>query len=268
MTAAQDVPSELVVAESHVIEPSAESASRSMDTYLAIQRVADTKMPDAIMEIQGKKFRKKPYWRYIATAFHIDTAMISEERIEIGDDWGYVVLYRATAPDGRVSEIDGSCMASEKRGAMCTLHNVRAHAHTRAKNRAISDLVGFGEVSADELGPDAFAGESERTYNEPPPPEGPPNEEVRKDGKTREKGSNGTLSKAQIKSLGVWRAGFKASEAVHGKDEDAKWNSINWALDAMGFSKVDEVPDDRGEELITRINEYPQAQQASGEAPF
>jgi hypothetical protein len=30
-------------------------------------------------------------------------------------------------------------------------HNVRGHAHTRAFNRAVSNLVGFGEVSADEM---------------------------------------------------------------------------------------------------------------------
>jgi hypothetical protein len=247
-------PSELVVAESHVIEPSAEGARYALATYQDIQRVFDEKMPDAIMTIQGKKFRKKPYWRAIATAFHIDTAMVSEERIEIDGDWGYTVVYRATAPDGRVSEIDGSCMASEKRGAMCTLHNVRAHAHTRAKNRAISDLVGFGEVSADELGPDAYdepqrpQAEVLSTKNEaePRPVDAP--------------SGNGTLSKARAQALGVWRVGFRASEAVHGKDEKAKWNSINWALDRMGFDKVDEVPDARGEELVSLIAEYPQHQ--------
>jgi hypothetical protein len=47
---------------------------------------------------------------------------------------------------------------------MLTLHNVRAHACTRAKNRAISDLVGFGEVSAEELAGGRW---DEQT---PPPP--------------------------------------------------------------------------------------------------
>lgn len=32
-----------------------------------------------------------------------------------------------------------------------TEHNVRSHAHTRAFNRAVSNLCGFGEVSADEI---------------------------------------------------------------------------------------------------------------------
>ena len=161
MTAAE-APSELVVHESHAIEPSAQNASASMDTYLEIQRVADEKMPDAIITIKGKKFRKKSYWRFIATAFHIESRLISEERVEIDGDWGYLATYRATTNDGRQCDGDGACMASEKVDrdgnptAMQTVHNVRAHAHTRAKNRAIADLVGFGEVSADELGPDAY----------------------------------------------------------------------------------------------------------------
>ena len=32
-----------------------------------------------------------------------------------------------------------------------TEHNVRSHAHTRAYARAVSNLVGFGEVSAEEV---------------------------------------------------------------------------------------------------------------------
>jgi len=38
-----------------------------------------------------------------------------------------------------------------------TMHNVAAHAYTRAVNRSISDLVGFGEVSAEEIHPRAEA---------------------------------------------------------------------------------------------------------------
>jgi len=162
MTTAPDVPSELVLTESSAIEPSADGARNALETYQQIQRVFDEKMPDAIMEIRGKKFRKKSYWRAIATAFNVEARMISEERVEIDGDWGYLATYRATTNDGRQCDGDGACMASEKSGVMCTVHNVRAHAHTRAKNRAIADLVGFGEVSADELGPDAFHDEPQR----------------------------------------------------------------------------------------------------------
>ena len=49
---------------------------------------------------------------------------------------------------------DGACALSEKHGSMRTEHNVRAHAQTRAKVRAISGMVAFGEVGADEIADD------------------------------------------------------------------------------------------------------------------
>lgn len=125
-------------------------------TYRAFQAELDKAMPDCIQSIQGKNFRKKNYWRAIRTGFNLAVVCLSEKRIQIGDDWGYEVTYRATAPNGAVADGDGSCMASEKsRGRMqATLHNVRSHAHTRAFNRAVSNLVGFGEVSAEEVNHD------------------------------------------------------------------------------------------------------------------
>lgn len=120
--------------------------------YTRIQAALDKALPDCIQTIQGKQFRKKNYWRAIATAFNL-TLEIREEKLDEAESgaWGYLATYRATAPNGRFSDGDGSCYASEKKEAQATVHNVRAHAHTRAMNRAISNLVGFGEVSAEEI---------------------------------------------------------------------------------------------------------------------
>lgn len=159
--------SESTQSELVVVEPDASAAIVAADpqsvvdafaNYQQIQSALDKAMPDCIMDIQGKKFRKKQYWRAIATAFNLKLSLQSERRevIENGD-WGYLVEYRATASNGRTCDGDGACFASEKTDrngkptAMQTEHNVRAHAHTRAKNRAIADLVGFGEVSAEEV---------------------------------------------------------------------------------------------------------------------
>jgi hypothetical protein len=55
-----------------------------------------------------------------------------------------------------VSDADGYCSADESRfknakGRQKIENDLRATATTRAKNRAISDLVGMGEVSAEEV---------------------------------------------------------------------------------------------------------------------
>src|SRR5690606_30751692 len=52
---------------------------------------------------------------------------------------------------GAYQDADGSCSFDEKVEKQRTIHNIRAHAITRAKNKAILDLVGFGEVSAEEI---------------------------------------------------------------------------------------------------------------------
>ena len=169
------IESELVVTEpkSEIVAADPGAVVAAFANYQEIQRALDQAMPNCMMPIQGKLFRKKEYWRGVATAFNLTLECVTEERVVIEgkpislraapserwniDDWGYNVVYRATAPNGRSSDGDGSCYASEKlnnKGEPTTMmseHNVRAHAHTRAVNRAISTLVGFGEVSAEEV---------------------------------------------------------------------------------------------------------------------
>lgn len=131
----------------------------ALRNYQDLQKALDKSMPDQLIDIRGRQFRKKGYWRAIRTAFNLNLECAKEERIEVnsehGPDWGYIVTYRAMAPNGAIADGDGCCMASEKTDRqgkiIATEHNVRSHAHTRAFNRAVSNLVGFGEVSAEEV---------------------------------------------------------------------------------------------------------------------
>jgi hypothetical protein len=98
--------------------------------------------PSDVQRIQGRDFLKKSFW--------LD--LVSESRgFDEGGKLFYSVLYRATAPNGRAMIGDGYCSTAEAGRGGWPEHNVRATAHTRAKNRAISDLVGGGEVSAEEM---------------------------------------------------------------------------------------------------------------------
>jgi len=128
-----------------------EDLGMAIGEYRRIQGVLDNALPDCMMTIQGRSFRKKSYWRAICTAFNL-TVELHDESIQVLD--GVIValaMYRATAPNGRVAYGDGACTAKEKRSGQDSLHNIRSHAHTRAFNRAVSNLVGFGEVSAEEV---------------------------------------------------------------------------------------------------------------------
>ncbi len=153
-------------------------------------------------EIQGKKFIKKSGWRKFSFAFNLSDQIIKEDRKEYGNSFVSEVTCRAIAPNGRFSESTATCSLEEKAHAddkkmkrsTCkgpcdgrkhyshTEHDIRATAATRAKNRAISDLIGGGEVSAEEVSAGGFEEETEgdpfptdnpnRVFRKPTPPTG------------------------------------------------------------------------------------------------
>lgn len=106
----------------------------------------------------GRKFVKKSGWRKIARAFNLSTEIIrvNIERAPDGSPERAEAIVRAIAPNGQTSDGDGYCDATESRfekpkGRAKLENDLRTTATTRAKNRAISDLVGMGAVSAEEV---------------------------------------------------------------------------------------------------------------------
>jgi hypothetical protein len=108
----------------------------------------------------GKKFVTKSGWRKIATAFDLDVVLVREVAIDRDPDGNPLrarAWARAIAPSGRSMDGDGYCSADEPRfkrsgGRRKIENDLAATATTRAKNRAIADLVGMGAVSAEEVG--------------------------------------------------------------------------------------------------------------------
>lgn len=100
--------------------------------------------------IKWKKCIKKSGFRKLATAFGISTEITRENRITLDKYFVYEVTVRATSPNGRYAEACGSCASNEREFSHLE-NDVRATAQTRATNRATSDLIGSGEVSAEEL---------------------------------------------------------------------------------------------------------------------
>ena len=145
--------SEVVVVEqpAGIVRAAPGDVVEAFGEYQRIQAGLDHAIPDGTITIRGKLYRKKSYWRAVKTAFNVQCECVGERREVIDGDWGYLVTYRATAPNGCLADGDGACFASEKKRGQDTIHNVRSHAHTRAFNRAVSNLVGFGEVSAEEV---------------------------------------------------------------------------------------------------------------------
>lgn len=128
--------------------------------------------------IQGTKYKKKSFWRKIQRIFNVSLVILKEDCIRNEKGFTYLFTVRATAPNGVICDGTGACSSTEK-GLPKTEHNARAIAETRAKNRAISDLCGFGEVSADELDGDDEQPKNNQPKNEQlkPAPQQPPQKE-------------------------------------------------------------------------------------------
>lgn len=133
---------------------SVEDAVKAFNAYQELkERLGND---DDFQKIGGKKHPKKSFVRKVQRFFNVSCEIIQDEPL-MDPKTGKIIAWLAKAraihlATGAFQEADGSCGFEEKVESQRTIHNIRAHAITRAKNRAILDLVGFGDVSAEELG--------------------------------------------------------------------------------------------------------------------
>lgn len=147
-----------------------EAAKDFMNNYQElVEALLDKSDYQPIQTANGiKKSKKKSAWRKLATAFNISDEVIEKEIIR--DECHRIISARyevkATLPNGRHGVGTGSASIYDKISKKDTKeptpfelrqrytnaeHDITSTAHTRAKSRAISDLIGAGEVSAEEL---------------------------------------------------------------------------------------------------------------------
>lgn len=120
-----------------------------------------------VITISGNQYIKKSGWRTVALGFNISDEIIGVEEKMVDGETIVSYTVKATAPNGRYATGVGACSTGEKRWHRKDkskpmseenrilntryYHDTITHAHTRAKNRAISELVGLGEVTAEEV---------------------------------------------------------------------------------------------------------------------
>jgi len=101
--------------------------------------------------IAGKRHFKRSGLRKLGVYFGISDRLLKEERTDRDDgSFNWRVVVQAIAPNGRSCVGVGACDSRERNFAHVE-HDIYATAHTRAKNRAISDMIAGGAVSAEEL---------------------------------------------------------------------------------------------------------------------
>lgn len=104
---------------------------------------------------QGEKEAPTKQWRVkLERFFGLSVEIV--ERWETKEEDGSITYHKKARvihpKTGLFHEATGACNTKEKeRDGAKKYHNAESHAETRAKNRAVLEFVGFGEVSAEEM---------------------------------------------------------------------------------------------------------------------
>ena len=131
-----------------IVRP-AVSVEQAKAAWLEYQNMkAALATPEDKQDMQGHIFLKKSYWRKVVRFYKLNLELLKEWHEDTPRGRVFYATYRALHPCGAFCDGDGADFAT----TIEEFHNARATAHTRAKNRAVSDLVGGGEVSAEEVG--------------------------------------------------------------------------------------------------------------------
>lgn len=145
-----------IVTQSAFIEPalSADTAVVIWDEYQDLQRKLERE-GDFVSFRTKKGIKKAPtkQWRTkLERFFGLSVEILGCNHETIDDGILYSVTAKASHPKTGLShEAMGSCFTGEKDDSPQKYHNALSHAETRAKNRAIFEFVGFGDVSAEEI---------------------------------------------------------------------------------------------------------------------
>jgi len=137
--------------EIQVVQPiaSIELLKKSFQDFEKLK--AELLTDDDWQQIGEKRHIRRSGFRKIALAFGLSDVIVEQARTDRPDEtFTWRIRARAFAKNGRSAEGVGACDSRERNFAHLE-HDVYATAHTRAKSRAISDLVAGGAVSAEEV---------------------------------------------------------------------------------------------------------------------
>jgi hypothetical protein len=113
--------------------------------------------PNDIQKDGDREFKKKSAWKKLARHFNISTSVVDRSERFLNDEatgesvFVATCVVRAVSPWGQAADGIGACGTDEESGRRkITIADAIATAETRASNRATSNLIAMGEVSAEE----------------------------------------------------------------------------------------------------------------------
>ena len=102
---------------------------------------------------RGKSVIRKSGWRKLAVAFGLTDEILNQQQVYDANDLGqftWRIRVRVSSRGGRSVEAIGACSTRERKFAHVE-HDTYAMAHTRAKSRAIADMLGSSEQLEEEV---------------------------------------------------------------------------------------------------------------------
>lgn len=121
----------------------------------------------------NREFKKKSAWRKLARYFGISCVVISRDERFLNDAatgesvFVATCTVRGTAPWGQSMDATAACATDEETGRRkITIADAIATAETRASNRATSNLIAMGEVSAEEVSREDRAAVTRQSFDE------------------------------------------------------------------------------------------------------
>ncbi len=143
----------------HIIRPIVK-IDEALEAWREYQGLKEKLASDGdFVKIGSKAHPTKQFANKMSRFFGLSVEIVKAEKVTDEDGFTWHIWARAIAPNGQHRDGDGHC-SSKERNFTHLEHDVYATAVTRSKNRAILELVGFGEVSAEEILDDDKNGKS------------------------------------------------------------------------------------------------------------
>jgi len=215
---AEDEENQTTAIVPHMIRPivEVEEALKAWKEYQSLK----TKLSDKndFVKIGNKEHPTKQFANKLAKFFGLSVEILKAEKEENDRDFTWHIWSRAIAPNGQFRDGDGHCSSTERSFAHLE-HDVYATATTRAKNRAILELAGFGEVSAEEMTDGGKSNVSAKvTKKGAKPPSPTPDDDSGNSGDISELVEEAEEEKTKCEELALWFNADLTNKTLDKKD--------------------------------------------------
>lgn len=145
-------PVHLTVREPALPVIDAASLGVALKMWQQLGLVIEANTPEALVAIQGKKWRTAEFWRAARLAYGCDKPVLESQVLDYTNGRATIVVRLSMGR--RIATCIAVAERSEKGKADAPMNTLAGLAYTRALNRASREVIGLGTKSAEEVDAD------------------------------------------------------------------------------------------------------------------